>query len=557
MSKIHTLEISNFRGLKSFSQVFGLKNFICLIGRGDSGKTTILDAISAVLSPSWNLSFYDTDFYEADVTNPITIETTLYDVPVQLLKESKFGLFIRGLDKNTSIIHDELDDHHIPALTIRLIVESDLEPKWYVVNGRQEGIEIRGTDRATFNVFLVSEYLDRHFSWNKGNPLYSLLRQGELEKEKRDIFIDAFREAKAKIDLSDFSHLENVVKRIKGSAQKLGIDIGSATTTIDFKDIIVKDGRICLHENKIPFRLKGKGSKRLISIAIQMELANNGGILLIDEIEQGLEPDRAQHVANYLKQNNAGQIFMTTHSSAVLVELDATDLYKVIRGGASLLNLTGDLQGVVRKNPEAFFAERILVCEGLTEIGICRALNKFRMSAGKKNAALKGIRIANGSGSTLTNYAIGLKNAGFNVGLFCDSDVKKVNEQKLEMKNLGIDLFDTEDQLCIEDQIFKDLPWEGVKELVQYHIKEKDKQSVLQSITSKYGQPLGNDWLDQDNEQIRSAIAKAACITGNEWFKRTDHGEFIGDVCLKYLSGMKACRLKTILQDLTNWFGND
>jgi len=69
-----------------------MTDFICLIGRGDSGKTTILEAISAVILPSWNLSFYDTDFHNGNISNPTEIEATLYDLPVQLLQENKYGL---------------------------------------------------------------------------------------------------------------------------------------------------------------------------------------------------------------------------------------------------------------------------------------------------------------------------------------------------------------------------------------------------------------------------------------------------------------------------------
>ena len=59
MTRIHELKIKNFRGIRDFSNTFGAANFICLIGRGDSGKSTILDAISYVLSSSWNLTFFD------------------------------------------------------------------------------------------------------------------------------------------------------------------------------------------------------------------------------------------------------------------------------------------------------------------------------------------------------------------------------------------------------------------------------------------------------------------------------------------------------------------
>lgn len=554
MAKLHNLSINHFRGVENFHQVFGLTNFVCLIGRGDSGKSTILDAIALVLSPSWNLSFYDTDFFEANVDKPLLIEASLYDLPAQLLKENKYGLHIRGLDKTTGVIYDDIEDHHIPVLTIRLVVEKDLEPKWFIIDGRNDNLEIRSADRAALNVYLVSEYIDRHFSWNKGSPLYALLKQDELEREKKDIFIDAFREAKAKIDLSDFTHLEIVEQRIKSSAQKLGIDIGNARTTIDLKDINIKDGRICLHEDKIPFRLKGKGSKRLISIAIQMELANNGGILLIDEIEHGLEPDRAQHLAYFLKHHNTGQIFMTTHSSAVLVELAAGDLYKMVNGATGLFRLTDDLQGLVRKNPEAFFARSVMLCEGSTEMGICRALNVHRIENKKVNAAFKGIRIANGSGSTLTEYAFGLQSSGFPTALFCDSDVNKINDQKAAMQSAGIELIDPENGLCIEAQLFKDLPWLAVKEIVAYHIGNSEAESVRQSVSDHLGERLPADWLDRERGEVRNALAKVSCTKGKEWFKRTDHGEAIGRVCFKYLDQMMDCRLKNMLINLNAWF---
>lgn len=373
MAKIHTLKILNYKGLKEFEQVFGMTDFVCLIGRGDSGKTTILEAISAVLSPNWSLNFNDTDFHNGDVSNPIEIEVSLYDLPAILIQESKFGLFIRGLDTSTNIIHDEIKDNHVTILTIRLTVDKNLEPKWSVINGResQPAIEIRASDRASLNVFLVSDYIDRHFSWSKGNPLYSLLKEEDASAEKNNVIIDAFREAKEKIDSTSFSYLDSVVNKIKHSASALGVDITNTNTTIDFRDISIKDGRICLHENKVPFRQKGKGSKRIISIAIQTELAKTGGILLIDEIEQGLEPDRAQHLAKTLKIQNKGQIFITTHSRDVLVELTTEDLFRIKKENPNLFSFDSSLQACIRSNPEAFFSDRVLVCEGPTEIGIC------------------------------------------------------------------------------------------------------------------------------------------------------------------------------------------
>mgnify|MGYP000927220125 FL=1 len=77
MAILHSLEIKNFRGIKDFKQEFFQEKLVCLVGRGDSGKSTILDAISYVLSSNWNITFYDSDFYNCDIEEPIEITANL------------------------------------------------------------------------------------------------------------------------------------------------------------------------------------------------------------------------------------------------------------------------------------------------------------------------------------------------------------------------------------------------------------------------------------------------------------------------------------------------
>ena len=91
MSHIKDITIQNYRGIKNLYQDFGDEKFIVLIGRGDSGKSTILSAIHAVLSPSWNLTFTDLDFHNQDTNTPIIIEATITELPKEFLKESKYG----------------------------------------------------------------------------------------------------------------------------------------------------------------------------------------------------------------------------------------------------------------------------------------------------------------------------------------------------------------------------------------------------------------------------------------------------------------------------------
>lgn len=560
MARIYELKINNFRGIKTFSQKFG-KNFICLLGRGDSGKTTILNAISFVLSPNWNNSFYDSDFYNGNANDATEIEASLLDLPERLIRDDKYGLYIRGLDSNGEI-QEELHDDHEKLLTIKLEVKKDLEPQWSVVNNRQEPFRINATDRAKLDVFMVSDYVDRHFSWSRGNPLYSILKENQnSDDEKNDVIIEAWREAKGKIDQFSFSQFNDVTERVKKVSSDFGIDLVGAKTAVDFRDIPIKDGSFCLHDGDVPFRLKGKGSKRLISIAIQTILAQYGGIILIDEVEQGLEPDRVKHLVRTLKKDNKGQIFITTHSSEVITELEAEDLVILDnnKGNVTISAPDNNFQDIIRACPEAVYAKKVIVCEGKTEIGICRALDKYRKMNGKEYMTFNHCVYTLGGGDSFTERAIKLKELGLAVCILCDSDKdsKLKPPTKEELKKLDVKIFDCDNNNAIENQVFQDLPWHGVKELIDYVIKDKSKEAwqLKDSIKSKYEGAFPDDFKNTDTPEMRQAMGKASLIKKDdkEWFKRIDRGEFLGSIIFKYFDNMKDKKLKEQLEHLSNW----
>jgi len=551
MTKIHSLKILNYRGIKEFEQEFKDSDFICLIGRGDSGKTTILHAINAVLTPNWNYTFNDTDFHNGNLNHPIEIEVSLYDLPIELLTDSKYGLYKRLLN-NQGEIFDDLtqsdSEQNKDVLTIKLIVSEDLEPKWYVINNRpnQEDIEIRAIDRAKLNVFLISDFIDRHFSWSKGSPLYSLLREEKIDDETDEIITKAYREAKNSIDTKSFTSFDDALKKIKNAASTLGLSIENTTTSIDFKNTFIKEGNVSLHENNIPFRMKGKGSKRLVSMAIQLELAEQGGIILIDELEQGLEPDRAKFLAKKLKDKGNGQVFCTSHSRDVLVELKAKDIFLMNKLENKLIQFDDTFQGVIRGNPEAFFAKKVIICEGATEIGICRALNDFRALNDKDNLSSLGIAIVDGTGNNFIHYCEKFREAGFDVCVFCDSDDGSINDKKEKLINQNITIVDTEKNNAIENQLFKDLPWEKCLELLDYAITEKSEQHIL-AVTAK----KSVDELKVDSLENRALLGTKAKEKG--WYKRTDHGEYLGELWFESLDNLEGKRLKNQYEDLKNW----
>jgi AAA15 family ATPase/GTPase len=560
MATLHNLKIKNFRGIENFEQNFD-NGLICIIGRSDSGKSTILEAINLVLSSSWTMSFYDSDFYNCQINTPIEIEATITNIPEKPL--AKYGMFIRGIVSDGSIIDDmeseEANDAKA-ALTIRLTVTKDLEPAWTVISYRgQEFVTISAADRAKMNVCFISDYTDRHFSLNKGNPLYTLYKlliEDDSDTDEGNVILDILRETKTRIDSSIADKFDNVITKVIETATQLGVNAEGISASIDHRDISIKENKVCLHEGEIPLRLKGKGARRLISLAIQLSIANPNGIILIDEIEQGLEPDRVQHLVAILTKVTNSQIFFTTHSRNVIVELSCNNLFLMIKGAQNLSNIPLDLQGCVRSNPEALFMKKIIVCEGATEIGICRALNNNRQSLKKINLACLGIGLVDGGGGNIIERAKGFNSLGYASCLLCDSDVVNINTSKKELRVLGISVFDCDNGNSIEQQLFADLSWEQIVQLVDYRLQVDgfDNQSVFQSVYSQQqnSPEFSEDWHKTETKELRSALGSISKKNG--WYKRIDHGEIIGKIIFDDFNNLGADKkIKQMFEQLSNW----
>lgn len=569
MPKLYHVHIENFRGIKRFDHTFN-DDLTCIIGRGDSGKTTILDAISYALTPMHTLVFHDGDFFKCEVENPIKIEVTLIELTDEILR--RFGNHIQAV-ADGKIVAFMLDpathENCKEAITIRLTVEKDLEPQWTAVG--TEGIDpkpIRASDRELFNCFYISEYNDRHFTLSKGTPLSTLFKQKAEKKVdvlNAEIIADLGRNAKTGFETAIQSEdvFTEVINAISYNASNLGLKTGEVKASLDQREFLLKENKIALHQDNIPLRQYGKGSKRLLSLAIQLSLTNPSGIILIDEIEQGLEPDRVQHIVSTLKKSTGLQVILTTHSSNAIVELSCSDIYIRRSSFEGLINIpaTDEMQGTIRKNPEAFFAKRVLICEGATEVGIIRGLNEFALQKRGKSLSLLGIRYADGAGKNLINYVPQFVQLGYEICLFCDSDAPDVNAKKNDFKSQGITIADCDDNLAIEQQLFKDLPWDSVIQLVEYHLNDshQDSKVLYDSLKNDLGDEIqySDNWWKNESSTLRMALgkkAKADAKKGGAWYKNIDHGEFIAYVMLSQLKKLdKSTHIYAILRTIVRW----
>ena len=184
-------------------------------------------------------------------------------------------------------------------------------------------------------------------------------------------------------------------------------------------------------------------------------------------------------------------------------------------------------------------------------------MNHFRTQNGKKNASFLGVRFADGSGSNIIEYCKGFKKSGFDVCLFCDSDDSGINSKKDSFKETGISVIDCEQENSFENQVFKDLPWDAIWELIIYKEEELSEMSIKDNVNNEYSGTLSANWKKTDLPEIREALGNAAKNKKNGWFKRIDSGEFLGTVILKYFEQIQDKKLGKQLEKLSEWIDND
>jgi hypothetical protein len=85
--QIRRLKISNFRGIGTLDWMPG-SPFCCLIGAGDSGKSTLLDAAEAALSSRW-FTFAEPDFLDCDTSHSIVVEATVGELSKALKSDRR------------------------------------------------------------------------------------------------------------------------------------------------------------------------------------------------------------------------------------------------------------------------------------------------------------------------------------------------------------------------------------------------------------------------------------------------------------------------------------
>src|SRR5258706_4069929 len=369
--RIVFIEIQNFRGIKQLEWAPSA-TVNCLIGPGDSTKTTILDAIELALNPRSYTFGFDSDFYNLDFNKPVKITVTIGNLPAEFLADDRYGMYLRGWNPEKSEVEDEPGEGSQEVLSVRVTIDKSLEVRWSIFNGRidadvKDPPSLRYADARKLATTRLGPYAERHLGWNRQSVLP---RIGADSDDISNQLAEASRAARDTCQNNNKGIFDKTVKRAEELGKQFAVPVREKySAQIDVQNVSITAGGLSIHDGKLPLRRLGTGSSRLLVSALQHE-SGALSIALIDEIEHGLEPHRIARLLKYLKLpisldgKIAGyhQLFMTTHSPVVIRELSTKDIFTVRSEGGttkvcSVAGSTSDpgiAQRHLRRSPEAF-----------------------------------------------------------------------------------------------------------------------------------------------------------------------------------------------------------
>ena len=495
MAKIRKIEIENFRCIKKlvWHPTSGIN---CLIGPGDSGKSTVLDAIYLCLGARRNLQFFDTDFFGLEIQNPICITLAIGDLDDSMKSIDNYGLFLRSYNVKTNQIDDEPSEEKETdiILSLNLCVTKDLDPVFTLLSdrARSQGVvkTLSWKDRAALEPARIGTYANCNFNWQRGSVLNRITDE---RVHASLVLIEALRNARETFGIQADKHLEEALHIVTQTAQEFGVSIGgTARALLDMKSVASGGETIALHgSDGVPLRALGVGSARLLVASLQRKVLDKPSIVLSDELEYGLEPHRIIRFLGSLgaKEENPGQVFLTTHSPVALKELSAEQLFvlrknstehyvKCVRSKDHVVTCVrgkDHVQGTIRCYPEAFLSTSVVICEGASEVGLLRGLDLYRVENGMTSLAAQGVALVDGKGvDNLYTTAMPFKDLGYRVIVFRDNDKKpdQKTEDLFARKEAGEDckIVTYQEDWALEDAMFCSLSVAACKQLIEFAV---------------------------------------------------------------------------------------
>jgi predicted ATP-binding protein involved in virulence len=325
--KITKVTLQNFRGIGSLELDFPIdQNIIALVGNNGVGKSSILDAITALLSTALFMIDYGDN---AKLTNGQSgvhlkffkdsdIKISKATTSCKIILSSKYRAYTLSVSRSFNEF-DRIDTHDISdEVSENLLIYYPSSRQVRLISSIFGIVTSKNSDSDKATGF------DDLFSWFK--ILEDIENEERLERNSdyRDRNLEAVREAVSSILGSSFVRL-----RVKRATNDLVVNKEGTDISIN----LLSDGEKSL------ISLVSDLAKKLATTYQNLKNPLEGnGIVLIDEIELHMHPTWQRMVIPRLTQTFPNcQFIITTHSPQVLSHVQPESIYLLKKVGEDIV----------------------------------------------------------------------------------------------------------------------------------------------------------------------------------------------------------------------------
>jgi putative ATP-dependent endonuclease of OLD family len=394
---IHRLRIERFRGIQLFDWL-PKPGINAILGGGDVGKTTVLDALALLLSPSNATTISEADYWQRDTDAEFTIEATISLPASAEIENQKSMAYPWNWNGTEAVLPDDSGDEPAgadkPVYVIRVKGSAELEPVWEIAqpSGTSDHLSVSVRRKIGLVRLGSDERNDRDLRLVFGSALDRLMADPAL-RARIGKAVAAVQVINSMGDKSKTA-LTNLDARMQEATLPSNLKLGfTSSQGISIGALI---GVLANHNGvHLPLSSWGAGTRRMAALEVAAATAANASFTTIDEIERGLEPYRLRKLISILAET-AGQVFITTHSAVAISCIAKGNLWYLDAKG-NIGHLPYDKIGAQqRRDPETFLAKLAVVGEGVTEVGLLRYLLHAAFSADPLD---HGVRVCNGQGN--------------------------------------------------------------------------------------------------------------------------------------------------------------
>jgi putative ATP-dependent endonuclease of OLD family len=419
-STIYHLLIERFRGIQNLSwhPTAGVN---VILGGGDVGKTTILDAIALLFSPINPSILSDTDYYGRDDKAGFVIEAVVslpLTTGIATQVKASWPWDWNGSAAVVPTIEGEGTPNNEPVYRLRLRGTEDLELLYEIIRPDGEADVFPVALRRAIGLVRLSgdDRNDRDLRLVQGSALDRLLS----DKGLRSRLASELAKNDVKGELLDSA--KDILKALDTAFKTKGLPDGLdlAITGGQGMSVAALIGLTAQRESvQLPLASWGAGTRRIAALTIAEQNQGETPITLVDEIERGLEPYRQRSLMEKL-QTGKSQTFVTTHSPSTISASSNASLWYVDHAGSIGMLDPAKTTRHRRNDPETFLSRLTIVAEGASELGFVTTFLKKALGSGLEK---HGIYVSDGGGHEATLGLLeALAGSGMRFGGFVDHE---------------------------------------------------------------------------------------------------------------------------------------